>query len=252
MKFDGNSTLVCPACDETIHVGFGGEKNLVIHRTSKACKTKSQKKSKGSKNAKPNQDLHAFFKPRMLLNPPTITAPAPVHADEIKARTKDGMSCETSNITVSCNDPGETAREMGTPSLRPLASPNAAGKSPCQKGIELLDRLEAAAARIPASVPLATPDHRLSGFSADPRDCAASLEEDDIEDDWAALNPMLKESFGWGESEMQDNVKLMLNRGEYGLGGFIHFFRFFVLERGLGGAMIETKVDALLRELDNR
>jgi hypothetical protein len=104
---------------------------------------------------------------------------------------------------------------------------------------------------IPASVPLATSAHRLSGFSADPHDCAASLEEDDVEDDWAALNLMLKESFRWGESEMQDNVKLMLNRGEYGLDGFIRFFRFFVLERGLGGVMIETKVNALLRELDN-
>jgi hypothetical protein len=115
MKFDGNSTLVCPACDEIVCVGFGGEKNLAIHRTSKACKNKSQKKSKGSKSTKPNQDLHAFFKPHVPLNPPTVTAPAPVHADEIKARVKDRMSCETSNVTVSCND----LREMGTLSSRP-------------------------------------------------------------------------------------------------------------------------------------
>jgi hypothetical protein len=106
--------------------------------------------------------------------------------------------------------------------------------------------------RIPADVPLVTPAHRLSGFSADPRTCVASPEEDVEEDDWVVLNPMLKTSFGWGELEMQANLKSMLNRGEHGLDGFIRFFKYFVLERGLEGVMIETKVDALLHELDKR
>ena len=63
---------------------------------------------------------------------------------------------------------------------------------------------------------------------------------------------MLKTAFGWGELEMQENVKSMLNRGEHGLDGFIQFFKYFVLERGLEGVMIETKVDALLCELNKR
>ncbi|KAF8257899.1 hypothetical protein EI94DRAFT_1774312 [Lactarius quietus] len=57
---------------------------------------------------------------------------------------------------------------------------------------------------------------------------------------------MLKTAFGWGESEMWVNVKKMLNRGENGLDGFIHFFKYFVLQRGLEGAMIEPKIDRLL------
>ena len=66
------------------------------------------------------------------------------------------------------------------------------------------------------------------------------------------LNSMLKAAFGWGESEMLENVKGMLNRGQHGLEGFIQFFKYFVLQRGLEGAMIETKIDGLLGEIDNQ
>jgi hypothetical protein len=245
--------LVCPSCNETVHVGFGGEKNLETHRTSKACKRKSQNKSKGPR-LRPNQDLHAFFKPRVPLNPPTVTAPPPIHADEKATDILDeisrGMvpgpsaSCDHLEVGAEITET-ETGNGMGTslPSLK-------VGKSPCPHGIELLNRLEAATMRIPADIPLATTAHRLSGFSADPRTCVASPDED--EDDWAILNAMLKASFGWGEAEMRDSAKTMLNRGEHGLDGFIRFFKFFVLERGLEGVMIETKVDELLHELDSR
>ena len=51
---------------------------------------------------------------------------------------------------------------------------------------------------------------------------------------------------------MQENTKEMLNRGVHGLDGFIQFFKYFVLQRSLEGAMIEMKVDGLLCEIDNQ
>jgi hypothetical protein len=65
------------------------------------------------------------------------------------------------------------------------------------------------------------------------------------------MNGMLKTAFGWGETEMAAVVPEMLNRGEHGLDGFVQFMRFFVVERGLEGALFETKVEALIKELDN-
>lgn len=65
------------------------------------------------------------------------------------------------------------------------------------------------------------------------------------------LNSMLKTAFGWGESEMQENAKEMVNRGKHGLDGFIQFFKYFVFRRGLEGALIETKFEGLLCEIDN-
>ena len=66
------------------------------------------------------------------------------------------------------------------------------------------------------------------------------------------LNQMMKSSFGWGEAEMVEVIPQLLNRGQYGLDGFIRFMTFFVCERGLEGALFETKVDALLKELRDR
>lgn len=248
-KFNGGSTLVCPGCNEAVHVGFGGEKNLAIHRTSKACQRKSQNKSKAPR-LRQNQDLHAFFKPPALLNPPTVTAPPPIHAKEKAAEILDpGVPSARPGDARGDNvlDDAVEIAEMVEIEKAKLPSLKV-GKSPCPRGLELLKRLEAATMRIPADVPLATLDHRLSNFSADPRTCVADPEEDD----WAILNGMLKASFGWGESELIKNAKSMLNRGEHGLDGFIRFFKFFVLDRGLEGVMIETKVGVLLLELDSR
>ena len=63
------------------------------------------------------------------------------------------------------------------------------------------------------------------------------------------LNQMMKSSFGWGEAEMVEVIPQLLNHGQYGLDGFICFMMFFVYKRGLEGALFETKVEALLREL---
>ena len=128
-------------------------------------------------------------------------------------------------------------------------------KNPCPKGVDLLNKLEAAATQIPNNVPLATPAHQLSIFSADPHSWVASLEEDpevDLEDDWMVLNSMLKTAFGWGESDAQENVKGMLNRGKHGLDGFIQFFKYFVLQQGLEGVLIEPKIEGLLHEIEKQ
>ncbi|KAH9170291.1 hypothetical protein EDB89DRAFT_2190372 [Lactarius sanguifluus] len=261
IKFHATSVLVCPDCNEGVCVGFGGKKNLAIHRTSKACQRKQQgtesSKSKGPKRAperppkpdRPNHDLRTFFKPRVPLVPPTVVAPPLIHTDETSF---SGLS---DNLEVDLE-------VLETHARVPLATPpstsgagNTQGKTPCQKGIDLLNKLEAALTRIPDSVPLATSEHRLSIFSANPHSCVASLEqgpEVDLEDDWMVLNSMLKTAFGWGESEMRENTKEMLNRGAHGLDGLIQFLKYFVLQRGLEGAMIETKVNGLLCEIDNQ
>ncbi|KAN0139589.1 hypothetical protein V8E53_002618 [Lactarius tabidus] len=178
-----------------------------------------------SKAKQPNRDLCTFFKARVPLNPPTVIAPPPIHTD------KAHFSELTENLELELNAPGTL-----------------------KKGVELLNILEAAVTRIPDNVPLATPTHQLGIFSVDPRSWVASLEQDpeaDFEDDWMTLNSMLKTAFGWGELEMQTNMKEMLNQGKHSLDGFIKFFKYFVFQQGLEGVMIEPKINGLLCEIDN-
>jgi hypothetical protein len=123
-----------------------------------------------------------------------------------------------------------------------------AAQLPDKRAVSLLQDLEAAVKRIPGDTPSATPEHRLSIFSVDPCTCVAEPGEDD----WMILNQMMKSSFGWGEVEMAAVVPQLLNRGTHGLDGFVHFMKFFVHERGLQGALFETKVEALLKEIGDR
>ncbi|KAH9171569.1 hypothetical protein EDB89DRAFT_1090585 [Lactarius sanguifluus] len=256
-KFHATSLLVCPDCGEAVCVGFGGEKNLTMHRTSKACQKKQKKATeRPPRPNQPNHDLRTFFKPRISLNPPTVVSPPLIYADKRSFSELSDYQETTLETPKRHREarPEETqeAPEMGAP-LQVEAGETR--KIPCQKGIELLSKLEAATTLIPNNVPLATPAHRLSLFSTDPRSCVASLEqgaEVEVESDWDILNPMLKTAFGLGESEMEENVKEMLNRGEHGLDGFIQFFKFFVFQRGLEGAMIEPTIEGLLHEIDSR
>ena len=117
-----------------------------------------------------------------------------------------------------------------------------------KRAVSLLQDLEAAAQRIPGDIPSATPEHRLSVFAVDPRTCVAKPGEDD----WLILNQMMKSSFGWGAEEMAAVVPQLLNRGVHGLDGFVRFMRFFVYERGLQAALFETKVEAILKEINDR
>ena len=117
-----------------------------------------------------------------------------------------------------------------------------------KKAVKLLQDLEAAVEQIPTDVPSATSDHRLNVFAVEPHSCVAEPGEDD----WFILNQMMKSSFGWGEKEMAAAVPELLNRGRYGLDGFIRFMAFFVQERGLQGALFETKVEAILKGIEDR
>ena len=207
-----SSTLDCPDCKRTVHVGLGGNKNLKIHRKSKTCHT-DMKANQLSRPSKLNQSLHAFFRPQVPLNPSTVTAPPPIHA----------------------NDPGAKASVSEGPKICPMAT-------------QLLRDLEAAVKQIPDEKPMGTQENPLSIFAVDLHTCIAEPGEDD----WPILNRMLKMGFGWGKAEMAAAIPDMLNQGTLGLDGFAKFMRFFVNERGLEGALFETKINVLIKELGNR
>jgi hypothetical protein len=114
--------------------------------------------------------------------------------------------------------------------------------------VQALQTLYESMQRIPADTPLAGQDHRLANFAGDPQACV-----DPELDDWAdILSPMFKRSFGWGVEENRENVMGMLQRGEYGLDGFLRFLRYFVNHRGLAVAMFESKVEMLVEELNKK
>lgn len=122
----------------------------------------------------------------------------------------------------------------------------------CPLAIKLLHDLEEAIKRIPDDVPTATFKHLLQCFAGDPQNhIPPPGSEGADEGDWPVVNGLFKSSFGWGEAQMIANIPQMLNRGAFGLDGFLKFLKFFVA-RGLVGGLIETKVEGIIRALDDR
>ncbi|KAH9074231.1 hypothetical protein EDB83DRAFT_2312565 [Lactarius deliciosus] len=255
VKFTYSSTLECPICKKVVQVGTAGYKNLEAHQASKACRQSCHERA-GTRPKKPNQVLEAFFKPRAPLNPSTVSAPPPIHpggaftipeycaldcTEPLADPEAASRVIEPFELESSKEPPGQS---QGQSTTGQLLAPLDAHHFP----IRLLQGLEAAVNRIPSDMPSATPEHRLSVFAADPLTCVAEPGEDD----WLIINQMMKSAFGWGEIEMAAVIPQLLNRGNYGLDGFIRFMTFFVCERGLEGALFETKVEALLKELDDR
>jgi hypothetical protein len=117
----------------------------------------------------------------------------------------------------------------------------------CAIALDLLSRLETAVRRIPSDSPRATIKHRLGEFSNDPSTFVLGPADDDWEE---VLNPMMKRAFGWGDDATRAAAKEMLQRGQYGLDGFLAFIRYFVKWRGLKGGMFESKVMMILEELE--
>ena len=100
--------------------------------------------------------------------------------------------------------------------------------------------------QIPASKPEAAVNHWLSAFSGDPSSCIVQG-NNDWED---ILNPMMKDTFGWGEDAMCEVVKEMMHWGQCGLDGFRQFLQFFISHLGLKGMMFKSKIKVLLEELE--
>ncbi|KAN0131278.1 hypothetical protein V8E53_010982 [Lactarius tabidus] len=117
-----------------------------------------------------------------------------------------------------------------------------------ERVVKLLQDLEAAVERVPGDTPIVTAEHRLSTFAIDPHTCITEPGEDD----WLILNGMMKSSFRWGAEEMAAVVPCLLNRGAHGLDGFVQFMTFFIYERGLQGALFETKVEVILKEIEDQ
>jgi hypothetical protein len=217
---------------------------------------------KANRSEKANQGvLDTFFKPQAPLNPSTVSAPPLVRPSESFALAPEHHTEPYLEPAQELANPmAESSKELTMQALM-LPVRSTAGQLPAQpsaqplaqhvldkKAVSLLQDLEAAVKRIPSETPSATPEHRLGIFATDPRTCVAEPGEDD----WPILNQMMKSSFGWGEREMAANVPQLLNRGPHGLDGFISFMMFFVRERGLQGALFETKVEAILKEIEDR
>jgi hypothetical protein len=221
-----------------MHVGMVGEKNLVTHCNSKACKAGYEQKQHDAKS-KSNGSLLTFFGPRAVPNPLTVSAPPPVHAPTI-----DHTKVSTLTKSFSSSFPSLPPATSQPP---PAALDEEIPMGCCPVAKWLLSELTNKMKQIPDTTPDASEDHHLAIFSGDPAGCVSS-ELDNWED---VLNPMMKWAFDWGtNTENFEVMKGLAWRGRNGLGGFYRFIKYFIIHRGLQGVLVETKVRIILAAIN--
>jgi hypothetical protein len=161
--------LECLDCNKVVQVETTGYKNLEAHCASKACRQACSEHKKGDrlkKPPKPNQVLDAFFKPRTPLNPSTVSAPPPILPTEALTICPEYCMLDRTETNFhakpSAKPTGRVMESSLKPLVWPLAQPGACdfptenqtqGATSCQRGVKLLQDLEAVVNQIPSDTP---------------------------------------------------------------------------------------------------
>ncbi|KAH7907202.1 hypothetical protein BJ138DRAFT_1104514 [Hygrophoropsis aurantiaca] len=211
-----------------ILVGTGGEGNLTQHEGKSECRQNVKRKESEKKSGKPrtlfdvgllkqsNKSNGTRSNPThgRLLSPPLILASA-----SYSPRTVSSSQLEPQGVSIG-------------------------GVSGCPDALKLINELRLASVRLPGSVPVGTPGDLIANFSTD----SAILVDPNIADVWETVDPMLNQLVGWGKTD--EDISMMLRRGEKGLAGLIDFLEYFVVQRGVKGALLEGKVQRIIRAVD--
>ena len=213
--------LECEKCKTKIKLGNGGTYNLEQHIDSVACQAAAQKLSTNL----PRKDgtLLGFLTKKVLLVPSTVVPLSNIHVPKAKL-----LSLPELSISNSVTNPVSSSSESLEPS----------------PAVRLLDSLYQKLGQIPASLPEATNSHALAEFSADAAKSVIGVPADDWED---LLNPMFHRAFGWGN---MNGIRDLIQRGQYGLDGFIKFVWYFAENRGLEDGCIREKVERIMEAID--
>lgn len=220
---DEKITKKCPKCSAIVEVGTGGEKNLLHHQRSKACRMASVK----------SNNILSYYQ---LQPPPLHASQAPPTRPPIATLVLPMLAIEQEDAEVeqnSSNHPALSSLPAGT-------SISHQSKDPV---VTLLSSICKLSISLPDSVPMA--------IESDPIAClgksgAAYVERytllDDTSEDWENhINPALHAMWSKSDAEMWD----MMRRGPNGTRGYCAVLEYFITERGAQSAIMEARVERL-------
>lgn len=112
---------------------------------------------------------------------------------------------------------------------------------PCTVALQILERFHMKIEGLPQSVPEASDSHPVAAFSFNPAGCVG-----DGEDAWerwdGPLNSLLQRD--------PERLRELVVRGAKGLTGLHKFLHYLVTVHGVKGALIEMKVERLLKAME--
>ncbi|KAF7328292.1 hypothetical protein MSAN_02488500 [Mycena sanguinolenta] len=211
----------CPKCGTLLRYGTAGVANLVkTHENKQSCLDAKAKRDR-EKARRKDGNMLSFFKKAPLPQhvPSTVDAPRPV------ASGSSGPKHNPAKITPQSP-------------VAPLLSTSV----PSSHIIRLLNQFRGNVVLLPSTVPTADDTNPLSAFSSEPATYVdAKTKRGEL---WEALAPVFHGVFDYGGT--QDARIALVQRGPLGLHGLLRFLEYFIVERGLEGAMIELKIEQMI------
>ncbi|KAG6848307.1 hypothetical protein H0H93_001364, partial [Arthromyces matolae] len=109
----------------------------------------------------------------------------------------------------------------------------------------VISKLRSLTARLPATIPNATPSDDLAIFGCDPVTFDnPDLLPDEIWED--SLNKTLKSVLGWSREK---DLTQVIRQGPLGMDGLLSFVEYFVVTRGVSEVLFEAKLEYLIETL---
>lgn len=219
---DGNYT--CDVCLQKVRVGGGGTKNFFQHRNSPVCLRMSKKTMKAAANQSEKKTITSFF--------PKVTT------SKVRSSTAVLAACAPAftSSPLSASDPPHHPDSETTQSVETQTP-----VCPDKHAIALLARLDRAAQNLPSQVPEA-------GESDDIARAVISGGPDDPAEAWEHLDHTLNRLVGYGVGV--EEVVQRLRRGPLGIEGLSKYIRWFVVDYGVTGDLLEGKIGILLKAIE--
>ncbi|KAJ8468990.1 hypothetical protein ONZ45_g17046 [Pleurotus djamor] len=217
--------LECPDCHEMIRVGVGGEANLnKRHRGKQSCLDNQDKRARKLASQKGTTKITNYFQKPTPRNVPGLLPKPSVSFDPDRNRIKA--------------QEGSKPQRLGTPIFE-ATNPEGC----CKLGVQLIHDLEKRICNLPSNTPIAGTDHPLARFAGDHR--GSVREGEDAWEVWdQPLNMVLR-------TDSQDELRGLIQQGEYGLTALRQLLRYLVYEERIAGALLEGKIGRLLKVMDD-
>ena len=229
LKPEHDRNYACDICGQRICVGDGGNKNFLQHRGSPGC-LKAAKKAATASNAR--HAAQNAVKITSFFSKATGRVPKPTSSTTgLMARTPFSPPLLPRSSLDQLDQPGnQTAWSAGD---QPSAHPD-------PHAIALLDSLDLATQDLPLHILEAGDEDRITQV-------VLGGGPDDAADAWEFLDRRLNGLLGYSVSV--DEVAGLVRRGPYGVKGLAGYIWGFVIDYGIPGALLEGKVDILLKAI---